>query len=38
MHTDTRGKSRGVVGFRAPGLTGRFLPGVSLPVLGWAIA
>ncbi|MBU8814293.1 hypothetical protein KL953_36185, partial [Mycolicibacterium goodii] len=31
----TKGKSRGVVEFREPGVT---VPGVSLPGLGWAIA
>lgn len=34
-----RGKSPGVVGFRKPGPTvPDLLPGVSLTVLGWAIA
>ena len=34
-----KGKSPGVVGFRDLGLTVLDLwPGVSLPVLGWAIA
>ena len=34
-----RGKSLGVVGFRNPGVSvPDLLSGVSLPVLGWAIA
>src|SRR5258708_23242877 len=39
LHRSPRGKSPGVVGFRDLGLTVLDLwPGVSLPVLGWAIA
>lgn len=39
MRPAAMGKSPGVVGFRKPGPTvPDLLPGVSLTVLGWAIA
>jgi len=38
LFSRAEGESPGVVAFRVSGLTRRELPGVSLPVSGWAVA